>query len=314
MPAFAFDYNTALDSLLKENGLAPEGQYKPLDVAKELGLNPPVPCIHKAGCNHEGACAFVHPGEEGTGLKYFPERTRLDSKTETMVTQKAAIRLVNNDGSSPAFYTRRRQNYSWSSWCSRHNIPYSPNRTGRPPAPAAPAPAARPGQGSWASAPTARPGQGSWASVAAAPRPAPQLPQQNMYPSWGYGYGYPMGGYGMAHHMPSIPMSPDMMASFQQFLAQQSPPRQSPPRQHEDVMADRFGNAVYQKVNALLPTLKDGIVAKGVWPKMVTNLPGKITGMFLHMDSNEIEQVLSDNDLLVERMFDACEVLVKHEK
>lgn len=47
--SFAFDYDLALDSVLKENGLAPEGDYKPRDLAQKLGLNPLLPVTTREG-------------------------------------------------------------------------------------------------------------------------------------------------------------------------------------------------------------------------------------------------------------------------
>ena len=81
----------------------------------EKSLNSPQPCQHGGNCTYkkEGACcAFVHPGEQGTGRVFFPARTvTADGK---QIYQKAAVRLV---GSS--FYERRRLGMSWPEWCAK---------------------------------------------------------------------------------------------------------------------------------------------------------------------------------------------------
>ena len=94
-------------------------------------LNSPQPCTHGAGCNYQitkddleidGCCAFVHPGEEGTGRRLFEERTTTNEDGETVV-KKACVRLTGRAG----FYERRRLRLSWKAWCEREGIPYTPN-------------------------------------------------------------------------------------------------------------------------------------------------------------------------------------------
>ena len=79
-------------------------------------LNAPRPCKHAANCfyNGEGGCAFVHPGEEGTGLQLFPARTVKDPETGKELWQKATVRLIG----SAKFYERRRLKMSWPKWCA----------------------------------------------------------------------------------------------------------------------------------------------------------------------------------------------------
>ena len=88
----------------------------------EKSLNSPQPCQHGGNCTYkkEGACcAFVHPGEQGTGRVFFPARTvTADGK---QIYQKAAVRLV---GSS--FYERRRLGMSWPEWCAKKGFKASP--------------------------------------------------------------------------------------------------------------------------------------------------------------------------------------------
>jgi hypothetical protein len=96
-------------------------------------LNSPQPCAHGAGCAYTvkdketgeqvaGCCAFVHPGEEGTGRRLFEERTTTNEAGETTV-QKACVRLTGKAG----FYERRRLRLSWPAWCERQGIAYTAN-------------------------------------------------------------------------------------------------------------------------------------------------------------------------------------------
>ena len=104
-------------------------------------LNSPQPCAHGAGCDYKlrdkttgemtrGCCAFVHPGEEGTGRRLFEERvTKNEDGTEAIL--PACVRLTGRAG----FYERRRLRLSWPAWCERQGIPY---RANEPAAAAAP--------------------------------------------------------------------------------------------------------------------------------------------------------------------------------
>ena len=101
-------------------------------------LNSPQPCIHGAGCVFTvkgpdgavlpGCCRFVHPGEEGTGRRLFPERTINDAGPDGngKFTQPACVRLVGNAG----FYERQRLKMPWQAWCVSKGIPFTPNVPG----------------------------------------------------------------------------------------------------------------------------------------------------------------------------------------
>jgi hypothetical protein len=117
-------------------------------------LNSPQPCAHGAGCAYTvkdketgeqvaGCCAFVHPGEEGTGRRLFEERSTTNEAGETTV-QKACVRLTGKAG----FYERRRLRLSWAAWCERQGLSYTANQAAPParprPAPGAPRKAPRP--------------------------------------------------------------------------------------------------------------------------------------------------------------------------
>jgi hypothetical protein len=78
----------------------------------------PVPCKHGNNCLFTGVCSFVHPGEEGTGLKYFPGRAYL-AEDGTQCWESAVVRLIGR----PSYYERRRMRHSWSDWCFRVGLP-----------------------------------------------------------------------------------------------------------------------------------------------------------------------------------------------
>jgi hypothetical protein len=89
-------------------------------------LNSPQPCKRGIHCNYmvkndvdewePGCCRGVHPGEEGTGRRIFPARS-LDGKE-----QPACVRLTGR----ASYYERRRLRLSWSQWCEREGIPFTP--------------------------------------------------------------------------------------------------------------------------------------------------------------------------------------------
>lgn len=79
-------------------------------------LNSPRPCFHGAKCTYTGAdgCAFVHPGEEGSGRRIFKGRTINKNGVQTW--QKSTVRLISFDGSKVPFYERRMRKMSWPAW------------------------------------------------------------------------------------------------------------------------------------------------------------------------------------------------------
>jgi len=99
----------------------------------EPSLNSPQPCPRGAHCTYkrlnaetneleDACCRFVHPGEEGTGRRLFPERQLKETGPEgTFRIQPACVRLT----ASP-FYERRSKKMSWAAWCAEKGIPYTP--------------------------------------------------------------------------------------------------------------------------------------------------------------------------------------------
>jgi len=96
-------------------------------------LNSPQPCSWGIFCNYQvvdkttgervpGCCRGVHPGEEGTGRRIFPERQIKDRGPDGNGTtvQPRCVRLTGRAG----FYERRRLRLSWKQWCEREGIQY----------------------------------------------------------------------------------------------------------------------------------------------------------------------------------------------
>jgi hypothetical protein len=74
-----------------------------------------------------GCCRYVHPGEEGTGRRLFPERVLEDGRV-----QPACVRLT---GAAQQFYERRGRKIPWQEWCKQQGIPFTPNKPGEKHAP-----------------------------------------------------------------------------------------------------------------------------------------------------------------------------------
>jgi hypothetical protein len=57
----------------------------------------------------------VHPGEEGTGRRYFPAKGD----------KPPCVRLINS-----SYYERRHLGLSWQQWCENKGIPFTANKAG----------------------------------------------------------------------------------------------------------------------------------------------------------------------------------------
>jgi hypothetical protein len=100
------------------------------------------------------------------------------------------------------------------------------------------------------------------------------------------------------------------MAAYQEFMAYRASLQRPAPSNGE-----LYGNDLYAKINSLLPLVKDDLMAKKNWPFDSSQNPsGKITGMMLELDRDEIIRALSDNDTLMSHIFDACTVLTRDAK
>lgn len=95
----------------------------PSDAWNQKSLNSPLPCKDGIGCQFPKCCVGVHPGEEGTGRKYFPARTIVDRVTGEKKMQPPCVRLVGkNKDDIPGFYRRRSKKMSWPQWCAAEGI------------------------------------------------------------------------------------------------------------------------------------------------------------------------------------------------
>ena len=98
----------------------------PIDWPANLGdwnaksFNTPQFCKWGDACVYNGCCGFVHPGEEGTGLKYFPARSYTDG---VEIWEPAVVRLIGTREKPVRFYERRRLRLSWPQWCARVGMP-----------------------------------------------------------------------------------------------------------------------------------------------------------------------------------------------
>ena len=126
MSQFAYDFNAVLGALLRENHLAGDAPFDARQVAGLLNIKLPMPCKEGAGCRLDECCRFVHPGEEGIGLKYLPDREYMDFQTGGIYKRKAAIQMVNANNRKADFYLRIMNMTSWESWCFIKKIPYIP--------------------------------------------------------------------------------------------------------------------------------------------------------------------------------------------
>lgn len=101
-------------------------------------LKSPQPCARGIHCDYKvknpqgelvrACCKFVHPGEEGTGRRYFPQRAKELGDGEIVI-QPAVVRLT---GARDLYYSRMFQRLPWSEWCELSGIPYTPCEPGKP--------------------------------------------------------------------------------------------------------------------------------------------------------------------------------------
>jgi hypothetical protein len=308
----------------------------------EKTLNSPQPCSHGSACRYDGPCAFVHKGEEGTGRRLFPARTTQD-KDGKNVEQAACVRLIG----SPGFYERRRLRLSWPEWCAKKGIQHgaSGSAAAASGGQAKPGVSAAPTTASvWPVLSATGQRQRSFAAaVASAPAPAPAplplllpqpllpqplLPQQPLLSSViqqnhlsGQAAAY--GGYGMPPqqippHMHSavwamnaaIAQHGSVEAALefnrrQQEMLFMSMQQQSAFAASAKEVKDDYGQKLYDK---LVPCVADLQASMGAnWPKSAT--AGKLTGIFLELDKDDWDQLLSSDDAMYEKVGEALEML-----
>jgi molecular chaperone GrpE (heat shock protein) len=238
-------------------------------------LNSPQPCSHGIHCTYKSdkCCAFVHPGEEGTGRRLFPART-VKNATGEDVWQAATVRLIG----SPSFYERRRLKMSWPEWCAKKGIVVPPRA---PKAEVVPK-----------------------AAVVAHPVPLSAIftsqPQEQM---WASAEVLQMQAQAMVQ----------AMAQAQAMLRAQAQARDQRWAQESAQEKERnfFGNALMEKLTPYLDNLKSDFMAgtpEEVWPTNMT--AGKVTGMLLEgLDKSQLEELLVNEEKLEELAGQALDVL-----
>lgn len=92
-------------------------------------LRSPLPCPRGNTCNFSvledgklvsACCRFVHPGEGGSGRRFYEEKV-----TDGTVL-KACVRLTGcHKDAGGGYYARRKARMSWRSWAQTHNLPWS---------------------------------------------------------------------------------------------------------------------------------------------------------------------------------------------
>ena len=249
-------------------------------------LNCPRMCGHGSGCSYTGpgGCAFVHPGEEGTGRRLFPAR----SNPQTGEQQRASVRLIG----SPGFYERRRLKMTWKQWCA---LPKNEHLRSSPSAPVV---AAAPKQQQqkqkqaadvWNAA-KERAAAASAAAAAPAgkwiPMPMPTVPFYQTLVMM------------LAGHEEAITKCPEHMASYHAHEIQQL----------KVAARTAFGEALYMKIAPFLVEVKPSLIEAGEWCDTIT--AGKLTGMILEGNTfNELLALMQDKDDLQEMLAEGCHLL-----
>ena len=245
----------------------------------EKSLNSPQPCQHGGNCTYKKAdacCAFVHPGEQGTGRVFFPARmTTADGK---QIYQKAAVRLV---GSS--FYERRRLGLSWPEWCAKKGL--KPVVQAVPVVPVVPV-----------ASPVPVPGQViSNGQISLGPQPSPQVMQ-------------------LAYLFQAMQQAAQAaQAQMQAYAQQQAEAEAILAAQHKQHLGTLLFAKIEPKLAAMkeIAAYSDEEQEAVAWPENITT--GKITGMFVEgMDANELQELLKDDAVYEERFNEAIGVLHDH--
>ena len=246
--------------------------------------NSPRPCNHGAHCVYDKCCAFVHPGEEGTGRKLFPAFIRKnDDGTQAWL--PAAVRLIG----SPSFYERRRLHLSWPEWCFRQGMPTPKPRQekqeGR----------ALTGERRTTINLTAS------ASPASAPAPARKEPGPNLVAAAA------AAAAAAARALGQLP--PQALRSS----GHEPQSGQEPQSGHEPHSGQEPGDDIRTRLyNTITETLSDGkqmLLEAGLNHPNIT--PAKLTGMFLDGFSlDECVKIMENPDELSAAMIKACESIV----
>jgi len=264
-------------------------------------LNAPRPCAHASNCYYNGpnGCAFVHPGEEGTGMKIFHARVVKDQAGKEMW-QKATVRLVGG----ASFYERRRLKMSWPQWCALPKNAHLP-KPAKVSAPAALAPAAlAPAALAPSVAPFfTQPPQKPLVTVISAPAQPLQVNFCSLGPveQWRAMF---QKGYALD--------TPEIIAARAAFLASFSADvRALNEKAIAEMKHQQMGNALYAIIAPFLAENESAMKEGGVWHEKMT--AGKITGMLLEGFSfEELCPMLSDLDELKDKLAECCDLIKRH--
>ena len=245
-------------------------------------LNAPRACAHDSNCYYNGpnGCVFVHPGEEGTGMKIFPSRSVKDQQTGRETWQKATVRLIGG----AAFYERRRLKMSWPEWCAlpkNSHLP-KPHKVSAPSAPSAP-------------------------SVQLAPsvftqsqQPFSKLSPEEQFKA--------MFRDGYAIQTPEIIAARNAFIASFSFNAQQIAINN---KAIDDMKHQQMGEALYTIIAPFLAEHEKAMKDAGVWHPKIT--VGKLTGMLLEGFSyEELSPMLSDMPTLTSNIADCCVLIKAH--
>lgn len=240
-------------------------------------LNAPRACAHGSNCYYNGpnGCVFVHPGEEGIGMKIFPSRSSKDQQTGRETWQKATVRLIGG----ASFYERRRLKMSWPAWCA---LPKNSHLT-KPHKVTAPAPAPAPS-----------------VSLAFIQQPFGTLaPAEQFKIMFQDGYAI---------------QTPEIIAARNAFMASFSFNAEEIAKNNkaiDDMKYQQMGEALYIIIAPFLTEHEKDMKDAGVWHPKIT--VGKITGMLLEGFSyEELSPMLSDMPTLMSNIADCCVLIKSH--
>lgn len=240
--------------------------------------NAPSPCKWNDACVYSKCCGFVHAGEEGTGLMYFPGRT-VTGDDGKQFWEPACVRLIG----SPRFYERRRLHLSWPAWCARVGLAAPVPLCDRAPVASVPAPVA--------SVP---------APVAVAPPPAVTqafIQQQAQIQAQRQWY--------------------QQVAAWQAFFYQQQQaaiarlPAWRQPGLSVMMAKNAIGEQIYLLVKARMDESAAHRATLGLAHPSIT--PGKITGMILDAHTiDELERLLTDEAEFSRNLWQGVHVLAAY--
>ena len=241
----------------------------------EKKLNSPQPCQHGVNCTYKkpgACCAFVHPGEQGTGRVFLPERTYMENGTQKY--QPATVRLV---GSS--FYKRRRLGLSWPEWCEQVEKARSQARPDRP------EPRAEP---QTLQAPFAISN-----GMVVGSQPIPEVIQK-----------------AFLHAYQQACAAQEIAQQFKAYAVQQIEAKAVLAAQHKQNLGNLVYAKVEPKLATLKAQAEysDEQQEAMVWPENMT--AAKVTGMFFNaMDADELQQLLNDEAFFEQKLGEALEIL-----